>query len=97
MKAKILKETEKAIQLTFGCEIYGEHFTVKSAWFPKSQIEITSNIDGKIEFMPKNDWILNAKVREYCQYIAETFPNVKTEIKLYLSGANNYKVDYCYA
>ena len=36
-------------------------FVVKSAWMPKSQIEINSTEDGVIDFTPKNDWILDAK------------------------------------
>src|SRR5690348_8739078 len=97
MKAQINKETEKAINVTFVCEIYGENFTIKNAWLPKSQIEIISTENNILEFKPKNDWILDSKVKDYCKYVAETFaPNIKQEIKTYLSAINSVKIDFCW-
>lgn len=83
--------------MTYGCEIYGENFTIRNQWFPKSQLDITSIEDGFIEFTTKNDWILDAKTKDYCRYIADTFSNVKSEIKTYISNINNEKVTFCYA
>ena len=80
----------------YQCEIYGENFTVKSAWFPKSQIEIKSIEDGVIDFNPNNDWILDAKTKDYCKWVKDTFSNVKSEIGTYLSNINNYSVDFCW-
>ena len=98
MKAILNKETEKAVNITFQVELYGENFTIKNQWIPKSQIEIISTENGILEFNTKNDWILNAKVKEYCKYINDIFDgNVKIEIKTYLSNINNVVVDYCWA
>ena len=86
-------ETPKAVKITYCCEIYGENFTVKKQWFPKSQLDIVKVEDGTIWFVPKNDWILDKKTREYCSWVAESFPNaVKREIKTYLSQINNEKI-----
>ena len=71
-------------------------FVVKSAWMPKSQIEINSTEDGVIDFTPKNDWILDAKTKDYCRYVAETLGNVKSEIATYLSRINTEKIDFCW-
>ena len=95
MKALLNKQTEKAVNVSFKCELYGETFTVKSAWLPKSQIEIKSiGEDGVMEFDPKNDWILDAKTRDYCKFVADNFANVKSEVRTYLSPINNVKVDW---
>lgn len=83
------KETDKAVCLTYSAEIYGELFTVKKQWFPKSLLDIKEVQNGTIWFIPKNNWILDKKTKEYCQWVAESFPNVKHEIKTYLSNINN--------
>jgi len=97
MKAKFVKETEKAICMSYTCEIYGELFRIKNVWFPKSQITISSIEENVVEFEPKNDWILDAKTKDYCRKIAETFDHVKTEISTYLSRINSEKVTWCWA
>lgn len=91
--AKVEKETEKAYCLTFSAEIYGEYFTVRKVWMPKSQVTIHKSENDTIWFVPNNDWILDAKCKEYCKYVAETFDNVKSEIKTYLSRINSEKVE----
>jgi len=96
MKAKLLKETEKAVQVTYCCEIYGEQFTVKSAWIPKSQIEIQSIEGDVLNFNPKNDWILDAKTKDYCKFVKDTFKNVVVEVDTYLSNINSYRVEFCW-
>lgn len=87
-------ETPKAVKITYCCEIYGENFTVKKQWIPKSLIEIVKVEDGTIWFVPKNDWILDKKTKEYCQWIADSFQNIKHEIKTYLSNINNVVIDF---
>lgn len=97
MKANLIKETEKAVCLTYVCEIYGEDFTCKKVWFPKSQIEIIGIENGVVEFEPKNDWILDVKTKDYCKFVNETFGTVKSEIKTYLSRINCEKVTFCWS
>ncbi len=92
MKAIFNKQTEKAINISYVCEIYGEFFKVKNVWFPKSQLDIKLITDSVVEFEPKNNWILDVKTKEYCRYMAETFGNVKSEIQTYLSNINCEKV-----
>ena len=82
--AKIHKESEKAYQLSYVADIYGESFAVKNVWFAKSQLEIHKKENDVIWFVPKNDWVLDANTRKYAQSIADMFP-VKSEIKMYLS------------
>lgn len=94
--AKVTKETEKAYQLSYVAEIYGEQFTIKGQWFAKSQIEVKKVEGDTIWFVPKNDWILDANTKKYAQYIAATFANVKSEIKTYLSRMNNEKITIVY-
>lgn len=91
--AVIEKETEKALQLTFVADIYGENFVIKKQWFPKSQITIHKIEDGKIWFTPNNNWIIDRKVKDYCKFVAETFDNVRSEIKTYLSRINNEVIE----
>ena len=100
--AVIEKETEKAFCLSFVVDLYGEDFSIKKQWFPKSQIEIKRTFvndfgHNVLVFQPNNDWILNAKTRDYCKWVAETFPNIKSEVKTYLSGCNNVTVTWCHA
>lgn len=95
--ATLNKETEKAVNISFGVEIYGECFTIKNVWFPKSMISIEKREEDKISFSVKNDWFLDKKVKEYCQAIVERGYNVKHEIKTYLSRINNVVIDWCYA
>lgn len=95
--AKVERETEKAIQLTFVAEIYGETFTIKKQWFPKSQLTIHKQEDGKVWFTANNNWIIDKKVKEYFKYVAETFSNVKHEIKTYLSPINNEVIEQVFA
>ena len=100
--AVIEKETEKAFCLSFVVDLYGEDFTIKKQWFPKSQIEAIRTYDNDfgnkcLVFQPKNDWILNAKTRDYCKWVAETFPNIKHEVKTYLSVINSVTVTWCHA
>ena len=96
MKAQFNKETEKAINLTFKVELYGEEVTIKNVWFPKSQINVESIENGIVEFMPKNNWILNAKVKDYCKWVCENFQHVKSEVKTYMSPISNVVVDFCF-
>ncbi len=96
MKAKLIKQTDNAVQVTYNCDIYGEVFTVKNVWLPKSQLEIISTENDVLEFNTKNDWILDSKTKEYCQWVVRTFSNVVSEIKTYTSRINNYRVEYCY-
>lgn len=95
--AKVERETEKAIQLTFVAEIYGETFTIKKQWFPKSQLTIYKQEDGKVWFTANNNWIIDRKCKDYFKYIAETFSNVKSEIKTYLSAINNEVIEQVFA
>ena len=100
--AIIEKETEKAYQLSFVVDLYGEDFSIKKVWMPKSQIEairtFINDFGHKVlVFQPKNDWILNAKTRDYCKYVASMFENIKHEVKTYLSGINNVTVTWCHA
>lgn len=100
--AKIEKETEKAFCLSFVVDLYGEDFSIKKQWFPKSQIEAIRTYDNDfghkcLVFQPKNDWILNAKTRDYCKWVSETLQNVKHEVKTYLSGINSVTVTWCHA
>lgn len=93
MKAKILKETEKAIQISYKVEISCETYHVKSVWMPKSQIEIKS-VEGDImDFEPKNDWILTAKTKDYIKYVESMF-HLKYEVERFLY--TNSKVDFCW-
>lgn len=93
--AVIDKETEKAYQLSYVAEINGEFFSVKKQWFAKSQLDVLKIEDGKMWFVPKNDWILDANTRKYAEYVASIFP-VKSEIKTYLSMRND-KVEQVFA
>lgn len=92
--AKIEKETEKALCLTYTAEIYGEWVTIKKQWFPKSQLEVHKKDGDTLWFCPANDWILDKKTKEYCKWVADTFPNVKQEIKTYLSNINNEVINH---
>ena len=99
--AIIEKETEKAYQLSFVVDLYGEDFSIKKVWMPKSQIDsirtfINDFGHNVLVFQPKNDWILNAKTRDYCKYVASMFDNIKNEVKTYLSGINNITVTWCH-
>lgn len=95
--AKVERETEKAIQLTFIAEIYGEDFTIKKQWFPKSQLTIHKHQDGIVWFTAKNDWIIDRKVKDYCKYVADTFSNIKHEIMTYLSPINSEVIKQVFA
>ena len=90
--AKITNETEKAYQLTYNVEIYGEVFEIKGQWFAKSQIDVKKIENGVIWFLPKNDWILDANTKKYAKFVATTFKNVKSEIRTYLSNINDIKI-----
>lgn len=91
--AKITKETERAYQLTYVAEIYGELFTIKGQWFAKSQLNVIKIEDETIWFVPKNDWILDANTKKYAKFVSDTFGNVKSEIKTYLSRINTEKIN----
>ena len=95
--AKVDRETEKAIQLTFVAEIYGEAFTIRKQWFPKSQLTIQKQENGLVWFTAKNDWIIDRKCKDYCKYVAETFSNIKHEIMTYLSPINNEVIEQVFA
>ena len=95
MQAIYNKETEKAVNITFVVELYGESLTVKNQWMPKSQINIKSIEDGVITFDTKNDWILDAKVRDYCKFVASLGKCVSA-VKTYLSPINNVTVTVCW-
>lgn len=86
--ARIEKETEKALQLTFSVKLYGADFVIRKQWMSKSMINEVCRENDRIFFTPKNDWILDKKTREYCAYVAETFDNVRHEVKTYLSRIN---------
>lgn len=94
--AKVEKETEKALQLTFVAEIYGESFVFKKQWFPKSLLNIEKREEDDIWFTAKNDWIIDKKCKDYCKYVSDTFDNVKQEIKTYLSNINNLVIEQVY-
>ena len=94
--ALILKETEKAMMIQFGCWLYETCVTVKT-WMPKSQINIVERDADKISFEAKNDWILDAKVKDYVKYIDSVGGNLSQEMRLYISGANSEKVKYVFA
>jgi hypothetical protein len=96
MKAQVNKETEKALRLTFLVDLYGEKFTIKNQWMPKSMIDIVSMEDGVLEFNPNNDWILDAKVKDYCRYVKQAYSKVPKEVESYLSTENTVKVDLCW-
>lgn len=95
--AKLNKETEKAINVTFKVNIYGELFTIKNVWMPKSMLTIEKAEEDIISFEVKNDWFLDKKVKEYCQSIVDMGYSVKHEIKTYVSRINNVVVDWCWA
>ena len=95
--ALVEKETEKAYLLSFCVEVYSAQLTIKKQWMPKSQINVEKTEEGKIYFTCKNNWILNAKVKDYCKFVCETFANVSNSIKLYMSEANNENVSFCWA
>lgn len=90
--AKVSKETEKALCVSFVAEIYGTDFTIKNQWLPKSQIDVKKSNADTIWFVPKNDWILDAKCRDYAKFVAGTFDNIVSEIRTYLSNINSEKV-----
>ncbi|MBQ9658462.1 MAG: hypothetical protein IJV31_06820 [Clostridia bacterium] len=89
--------TERAINVTFKVQIYGELFTIKNVWLPKSMLKIVSEDNDIISFEVKNSWFLDKKVKEYCKGIVEAGYRVKHEITTYLSGINNIVIDYCNA
>lgn len=90
--ARVSKESEKAYQLSYVAEIYGEDFTVKGQWFAKSQIEVHKREGDIIWFTPKNDWIIDAATKKYAQFVSNMF-SVKSEIKTYISRINTFKVE----
>ena len=94
--ALILKETEKAMMIQFGCWMYEQSVTVKT-WMPKSQINIVEREGGKMKFEAKNNWILDAKVKDYVKYIDSIGGNLSQEMRLYISGANSEKIEYVFA
>ena len=94
--ALVLRETEKALQIKFGCCIYESIISVKT-WIPKSQIEIFDRDHDKITFMPKNDWIIDAKVRDYIKFLKSANCSLSSDLQLYLSNINCEKVDFVYA
>ena len=98
--AKVLKETEKAIQVTFKCEVFMAQLTVKSAWLPKSQLNIDSIKDGIMNFTPKNAWIMDEKVKDYLKFLAEVRggeEHLCREFQLMLSPASGQGViDDCW-
>ena len=90
-------DRERAINVTFKVQIYGELFTIKNVWLPKSMLKIVSEDNDIISFEVKNTWFLDKKVKEYCKGIVEAGYSVKHEIKTYLSGINFVVVDWCNA
>lgn len=96
MRAKINRETEKALNLTYMVEIYGEFFTCKNVWFPKSMIEETSRDGAVIFFGLVHNWYLDKKTKEYCKGISDAGFPLKSEIKTYLSNINNEIVTECW-
>lgn len=95
--ARLEAETEKAVKLTFVVHLYGSDFVVRGQWLPKSMLNIMKVEDGKIFFTAKNNWILDKKTRDYCKYVSETFSNVKSEVKTYLSRINTEVVEQVFA
>lgn len=95
--ATLNKETEKAVNISFGVEIYGELFTIKNVWMPKSMLQIAEVKDDIISFEIRNDWFLDKKVKEYCQRVVDAGYRVKHEITTYLSRINNVVIDWCNA
>lgn len=96
MKARINKETEKAINLTYGCEIYEEIRTVKNVWFPKSVFtKIEKLEDNKVEIEWKYLWMLDKKTKEYFSEFPEDMRS--RDIRNYLSKINSERVEFCWA
>lgn len=51
MKALKIRETEKAIQISFDCRLFMKKFRVECGWFPKSFFSKLEELeDGEIEF-----------------------------------------------
>lgn len=90
--AQVVSETEKAYKVNYSVVLYGRDFVIKNQWFPKSQLDVKKNENGVIWFVVKNNWLLDAKTRDYCKFIAENFSNVTHEIRTYLSNINTEKV-----
>ncbi len=92
--AKINKETEKAILMQFGCWV-NDLCTWVTAWMPKSQITEISRENDIMTFDVKNDWILDAKVKDYVTYLS-TSGELAEEHRNYLSAINAEKVEYVF-
>ena len=93
--AKVIKETEKAYQLTFICWI-NEVSQKITTWIPKSMIKLNGTKGDKIEFEFKNSWFLDKKVKEYCQFLKDKGV-AGSNIESYLSPISHEFVDYCFA
>lgn len=97
MKAILNKQTEKAVNLTFGCQVYESHVTVKNVWIPKSQIDIITTEGDIIEFTAKNEWIITSKVKEYFKMLQEKGYSINSDIKLFLSPIDSCIITNVYA
>lgn len=94
--AILLKETEKAIFVTFGADVYEKCVTIKT-WLPKSQVEIEKKEGEKIYFELKNNWLLGAKIMDYAKYLDSKGYNMPSELRTYLGVGHNEDIEYCYA
>ena len=71
MLATIVKETEKAICLTYNVEVSGELLTLKNIWWPKSCISLQGEHNGKTIVVSKYEWMVAKKAQEYCKRCEE--------------------------
>lgn len=95
-KATLKRETEKAICVSFGAELFGESFNFKNVWFPKSLLSEIKIEETKISFEAP-EWLMFRKVKEYCENISEMFSNVRSEVKTFISLGRPDDIDWTWA
>ena len=91
--AKIIKESEKAIYVRACCE-YNEEYYHFNMWLPKSQIVEGKRDEELLYFLPKNNWILGAKFKDYAKYRLDVNPTMWGTLRDVALGRHNPDVDY---
>lgn len=91
--AKLIKETEKALYIEMGCELWGDEVVYFKTWMPKSQLVIEKTENGIVSFETKNNWILGAKVKEYFTYLMDNGYNISESKRNFVAIGKNEDVD----
>lgn len=87
MKAKLLRETEKAVLIQGKVEIRYNTWVEVTIWMPKSKISVYGVKNGILSFGIENYRFFDMKVRDYFYTTNVNYPpEIKSDIEMFIEN-----------